>query len=182
MKKSLRLLLTAVFLLAIHPIANAQEIDPQEDPRPYNSVADTVAKAITAELPGWRRKSVPPLNTPGRDDFSYEVIIDQWSSGEGSVRVVIFLHPSDAVAKDEFGKFTAGIKANEPLPDVDTEAHAWGMNKSVALRTGRYAVYISSVVLSVADEEGVPDKRSKEEARLSKTFAKIVARALKGMQ
>ncbi len=181
MKKSLRLLLAAVFLLALNPIANGQEIDPQEDPRPYNSVADTVAKAITAELPGWRRKSVPPVNPDGRDDFGYEVIIDQWSSEEGSVRVVIFLHPSEAVAKGEFGKFAAGVKANESLTDVDTEAYAWGMNKSVALRSGSYAVYISSVVLSASDEEGVLDKRSKEEARLSKMFAKIVAKALKGM-
>lgn len=181
MKRSLRWLLAAVFFLTIHPLVNGQELDPQEDPRPYNSVADAVAKAITAEAPGWRRKSVPPVNPHGRDDFSYEVIIDQWSSEEGSVRVVLFLHPSEFAAKDEFEKFTAGVEANEPLPDVDPEAYAWGMNKSVALRSGSHAVYISSVVLSVSDGDDGSDKRSKEEARLSKMFAKIVAKALKSM-
>ena len=42
-----------------------------------------------------------------------------WSSNEGNVRAVIFLHQSVDDARGAFEKFTAGVKANEHLPDVD---------------------------------------------------------------
>ena len=42
-----------------------------------------------------------------------------WSSNEGNVRVVIFLHQSVDDARGAFEKFTAVVKANEHLPDVD---------------------------------------------------------------
>lgn len=170
-------ILVAVLILGIPSLINAQE----EDLRPYNPVADSIAKAITAELPEWKHKSVPPTHPNGLDNFSYDVIIDQWSSKEGSVRIAVLLHSSEMDAKKSVEEFKAGVKANEPLPDVDSEAHAWGINKSVALRVGSYAVYISSVVTNVSDEDDSFAKQSKEEARLSKKFAKIVAGALKGM-
>jgi hypothetical protein len=186
MKRLSMLFLVPVIFLAIPLLINAQGINVQEDPRPYNSVADSIAKAIKEELPDWKRKSIPPTDRDGLDNFSQEVIIDQWSSAEGSVRVVIFLHSSEYDAKDTFEKFTANVKANEHLPDVDSEAYAWGINKSIALRRGSYAVYISSVVATYSDEDMSSgkksnDKKSKEEARLNKIFAKIVVKALKGI-
>ncbi|PYS45957.1 MAG: hypothetical protein DMF68_20750 [Acidobacteria bacterium] len=42
-----------------------------------------------------------------------------WSSTEGNVRVVIFLHQSEDEAKCAFEKFNAGVKANVHLPYVD---------------------------------------------------------------
>lgn len=169
-------ILAAVLVLGIPSLISAQK----EDLRPYNPVADTIARAITAELPEWKHKSIPPTNPNGLDNFSHDVIIDQWSSEEGSVRIAVLLHSSEADAKKSFEEFRAGVKANEHLPDVDSEAHAWGINKSVALRIGSYAVYISSITLTQSDD-GISDKRSKEEAKLSKMFAKIVVKALKGL-
>jgi hypothetical protein len=95
--------------------------------------------------------------------------------------VVIFLHSSEADAKSTFEKFTAGVKANEQLPDVDKEAFAWGISKSIALRRGSYSVYISSIAMNVPNNDVFSDKKPKEEARLNKMFAKVVAKALKGM-
>jgi hypothetical protein len=92
---------------------------------------------------------------------------------------VVFLHSSDTDARREFEKFTAGVRANEHLRDIDDEAYAWGKNKSVALRRGSYAVYISSIALNVPGDGWASDKRPKEEAKLSRMFAKIVVKALK---
>lgn len=181
MKRLFMLFLTAVFFLAMPSLISAQGISTQEDPRLYNEVEDVIAKAITAELPGWKRTSVPPMNRDGLDNFRYDVIIDQWSSKEGNVRVVIFLHSSEADAKSTFEKFTAGVKANEQLPDVDQEAFAWGVSKSIALRRGSYSVYISSIAMNVPNDDVFSDKKPKEEASLNKMFAKVVAKALKGM-
>jgi hypothetical protein len=173
--------LAAVVFTAMPSVVSAQEITPQEeDLRPYNAVADAVAKAITAELPEWQRASVPPVHQDGPYYSSHEVIIDQWWSNEGRVRVAILFNPSEVDAKDKFEKFVADDKAGEYLPDVDAEAYAWGLNKSVALRSGSYTIYISSVVTTLADDDPASGKASKEEARLSKMFAKIVAKALKG--
>ncbi|HEX8846956.1 MAG TPA: hypothetical protein VF791_20100 [Pyrinomonadaceae bacterium] len=182
MKRFFMWSLITVIFLAIPSLISAQEIKAQEDPRPYNRIADIIAKAIAAELPDWERKSVPPINRDGLDNFSQEVIIDQWSSREGNVRVALFLHPSEADAKNAFEKFTAGVKANEHLPDVDNEAFAWGINKSIALRRGSYAIYISSIALNVRGDDVFSDKKPKEEARLSKMFAKLVVKALKDMR
>jgi hypothetical protein len=178
-RASMRVLAIMVFLV-IPSLIKAQDIKSEEDLRPYNPVADVVAKAITAELPNWKHKSVPPINANGPDNFSQDVIIDQWMSEESSVRVVIALYPSAADAKNEFEKFTARVMANERLVDVDNDAYAWGLNKSIALRKGSYAIYISSVALTEIDD-AVSNKKSKEEAKLSKMFAKIVAKALKGI-
>lgn len=180
MKKASLWFLAIMTFLAIPSLIKAQDIKVEEDLRPYNSIADTIAKAITAELPGWKHKSVPPAHPNGLDNFSQDVLIDQWASKEGNVRVVIFLHPSATDAKNEFEKFTAGVRATERLPDVDNEAYAWGINKSIALRKGSYAIYISSVSLTQTDDE-VSAKKSKEEAKLNKMFAKIVVKALKGL-
>lgn len=173
--------LAAVVFATMPSVISAQEITPQEDLRPYNAIADTVARAITEELPEWKRTSVPPVHQDGPYYSSYEVIIDQWWSQEGGVRVAILFHPSEVEAKDKLEKFVADDKAGEYLPDVDAEAYAWGVNKSVALRSGSYTVYISSVITTLSDEDQASGKTSREEAKLSKMFAKIVAKALKGM-
>ncbi|HJU54892.1 MAG TPA: hypothetical protein VJ715_09980 [Pyrinomonadaceae bacterium] len=173
-------LLAAVSFTATPSVVSAQEVTPPEDLRPYNAIADAVAKAITAELPEWKRASVPPVSQDGPYYSSHEVIIDQWWSDEGRVRVAILFHPSEADAKDKFEKFVADDKAGEHLPDGDVEAYAWGLNKSVALRSGSYTIYIGSVITTLSDEEQASGKASKEEAKLSKMFAKIVAKALKG--
>lgn len=182
MKRLCMWVLAAVIFTAMPSIISAQETPPQEeDLRPYNAVADAVAKAIAEELPEWKRSSVPPVSQDGPYYSSHEVIIDQWWSQEGRVRVAILFNSSEADAKDKFEKFVADDKAGEHLPDVDAEAYAWGLNKSVALRSGSHMVYISSVVTTLSDNDQASGKTSKEEAKLSKVFAKIVAKALKGM-
>ena len=191
MRKSFKWFLAILIFLAIPSLVGAQETDAAEDPRPYNPIADSVAKAITAELPDWKHESVPPITRGGPEKFSREVIIDQWTSKEGSVRVAIILNSTEYDAKNSFEKFTADVKANEHLPDVDNEAYAWGIDKSIALRRGSYTVYISSSVANYTDDDTPSDKKSDDknlndkglggEARLNKTFAKIVVKALKGM-
>ena len=181
MKRWCMWFLAAVVFTAMPSAVSAQEVaPPEEDLRPFNAVADTVAKAITEELPEWKRSSVPPVSQDGPYYSSYEVIIDQWWSTEGGVRVAILFHPSEAEAKDKFEKFVADEKAGEYVPDVDAEAYAWGINKSVALRSGSYTVYVSSVITTFSEEDRASGKVSREEAKLSKMFAKIVAKALKG--
>jgi hypothetical protein len=182
MKRLCMWLLAAAVFTAMPSVTSAQEeeITPQEDLRPYNATADAVARAITEELPEWKRASVPPVHQDGPYYSSHEVIIDQWWSAEGGVRVAILFHPSEAEAKDNFEKFVADKKAGEYVPDVDTEAYAWGVNKSIVLRSGSYTVYVSSVITNFSEEDRASGKTSKDEARLSKMFAKIVAKALKG--
>ncbi|HEX8890034.1 MAG TPA: hypothetical protein VF779_12830 [Pyrinomonadaceae bacterium] len=182
MKKWFVLSLTAVLFLATHSLINAQEINTQKDPRPFNTVEDMIAKAITAELPGWKRTSVPPMNRDGLDNFRYDVIIDQWSSEEGNVKVALLLYQSEDDAKSKFEEFKAGVKANEQLQDVDNEAFAWGISESIALRRGSYSVYISSIAKHVQNDDVFSDKRPGEEAKLNKLFAKIIAKALKDIR
>jgi hypothetical protein len=182
MKKWFLLSLTTVFILATHSLISAQEINIKEDPRPFNAVEDVIAKTITAELPGWKRTSVPPMNRDGLDNFRYDVIIDQWSSKEGNVKVAILLHQSEDAAKSKFEEFKADVKANEHLPDVDNEAFAWGLSKAIALRRGSYTFFISSIAFDVPGDDVFSDKKPKEEARLNKTFAKIVVKALKDLR
>lgn len=177
MKRFYLSLLVTVIIVVTPSLTKAQKV--QEDLRPFNPVADRVAKAITDKLPDWEHKSVPPLSRDGLNNFSQDVIIDQWYSKEGNVRVAIILNPSEADAKAAFEKFIARSRADERATDVDDEAYAWGMNKSVAFRRGIYTVYISSVVLDTPDNDVYSDKRAKEESRLSRVFAKIVAKALK---
>jgi hypothetical protein len=54
--------------------ATSLSVSAQEDPRPYNPVADRLARAISAELPDWTRRSVRPINRDAPDSFSNELI------------------------------------------------------------------------------------------------------------
>lgn len=175
MNKKFMMFFAAALFITVQVIVNAQD-----DPRPFNPLAESVANAIQEQFPGWRRVSVPPINFERPDSFSEEVIIDQWSSDEASVRVAILIHPSKEAAKETLRHFAADVRADGVLPDVGNEAYAWGIDKSVAFRKGVYTVYVSGVRYeSSEDGEPIDPTAFSRETKYVKTFAQIVAKALK---
>lgn len=168
----------AVIFLAIPSLIIAQEIKAQEeDPRPYNALAESVTNAIKEQFPAWKRTSIPPPHPGGTEIFPDDVIIDQWKSDEAIVKVSILIHPSKEEAEKAFKEFVAGVKVNEPLQDVGSESYEWGISKSVAFREGRYTVFLSAAPIYV---EGVPPESyfPPKEIKYNKIFAQIVAKVL----
>lgn len=175
MKKLLRgCLAAALFLLA------QTSVKAQDDPRPFHPVADSVGSALKEQFPQWKRESIPPVNFEGTNTFPYDVIIDQWSSDEASVRVAILINASMEEAKEKLKKFAADVRADGYLPDVGNEAYVWGLDKSVAFRKGIYTVYVSGIRHELSEDgEPMDTTASPKDTKYVKTFAQIVARTLK---
>ena len=163
----------ATLLLAAHLIARAQG-----DRRPFNPLAESVENAIKEQFPGWTRISIPPAQPNASETFTEDVIIDQWKSDEAIVKVAIIIHPSKEEAKKAFREFVAGVKPNEFLQGVGNESYVWGMDDSVAFRKGRYTVFVSASPI-YGEDATVDRTASPIETKHSKTFAQIVAKALK---
>ncbi|HEX8846958.1 MAG TPA: hypothetical protein VF791_20110 [Pyrinomonadaceae bacterium] len=154
----------------------------QDDPRPFNPLAESVAKAIQEQFPDWKRTSVPPINKNEPNKFSEEVIIDQWKSDDAIVKVAILIHPSKEVAAETLKKFAADVRANGPLPDLDSESYVWGIDKSLAFRKGRYTVYISAVPIVFPEDHAPMDRNALlKETKFNKAIAHIVAKVLKDL-
>ncbi|MDT4952033.1 MAG: hypothetical protein QOJ02_171 [Acidobacteriota bacterium] len=164
-----------ILLLAVQLSGRAQN-----DTRPFNPLAESVESAIKEQFPSWKRTSIPPAQPNRSDTFTEDVIIDQWRSDEAIVKVSILIHPSKEEAKKSFKEFLAGVKVNGYLQDVSNESYEWGIQKSVAFRKGRYTVYVSAAPIYEEDELMDTTALPKEN-KYSKTFAQIVAKALKDL-
>ncbi|HJU54890.1 MAG TPA: hypothetical protein VJ715_09970 [Pyrinomonadaceae bacterium] len=174
MKKALKgWLVAALFLLA------QSSIKAQDDPRPFNPLAESVESAIKEEFPDWKRESIPPLSVDRLNPFSDEIIIDQWSSAEATVRVAILSHPTKEAAREALKQFVANLRADRIVSDAGNEAYVSVTDKQVAFRKGIYTVYVSGGQHEFS-ENGEP--LAPTETKYVKTFAQIVAKALKGSE
>ncbi|HKC66385.1 MAG TPA: hypothetical protein VKB86_22270 [Pyrinomonadaceae bacterium] len=171
-----------MFFVAALFISLQLTVKAQDDPRPYNPLAESVAKAIQEQFPDWKRTSVPPANKDNSISFSDDVIIDQWKSKEVIVKVAILIHPSKDEAAQALSKFASTERMKEYLPGVGNESYVWGIRKSVVFRKGRYIVYISTVPIDVSEDDAPLNLTPlPKETPYNKTFAHIVAKVLKDL-
>lgn len=173
MNRMLALSFAAILLMAAQLTARAQD-----DLRPFNPLAESVETAIKEQFPNWKRTSIPPAQPNGVNTFNDDVIIDQWVSNEAIVKVSILMHPSKEEAKKALKDFVAGVNANEYLQGAVNESYVWGIDKAVAFRKGRYTVYVSANPINEEGEQSDSTALAKK-TEYSKTFAQIVAKALK---
>lgn len=130
--------------------------------------------------PGWKHERVEPI------EGSKNVLIEFWSLGNRNVKISILPHDSSEQAKEVFKEHEKYGVNREVLRELGDEAVGSGYGSSdIALRKGKYTVYIRSTV----DVDSDPDARSltqdqrferekSEMRRLSREFAKYVAAAL----
>jgi hypothetical protein len=175
MKRIQTACIAAILILAVQLTTRAQD-----DPRPFNPLAESIENAIKELFPNWKLTALPPAQPNKSVTFTEDVIIDQWKSDEAVVKVAILIHPSKEAAKKALKEFIAGVKVNGYLQDVSDESFEWGIDKSVAFRKGRYTVYVTAAPIYEEDEPMDATTHPKE-TKYTKTFAQIVAKALKDL-
>jgi hypothetical protein len=157
MKKNMMLCFAIMLFLGASLTTMAQSI-----PAPPILISDTVAHALQEKMPGWAYHSVTPIYE------QEQVIIQQWVSGERSVKVAILPHLNEQEAKATLRDFVAHNTSLEKLLNLGDEAYIEkGINKSVVFRKRNFTVYISIIADDLTAE-----------APLNKEFAKHIADAL----
>lgn len=175
MKRAAAGCLLAALLVGVPWTLRAQD----DAARPLAAVRGAIERAISAELPGWQRKAITPM------EGSSNVVIDQWESGGLTVKVSILQHPSSEEAAKALKGFRSRQEVEEKaarrrgkhdfklikydLPALGDGGFAWDTHGSeaVAFRKGDLSVHVSVV-----------RPRQNKDTKLSKEFAKTIAKAL----
>jgi hypothetical protein len=179
MKRVILSNVAAVVLLGLTPVLGAQEGLPPQ----LVAAREAVARELGEQAPGWLRRPVPPM------EGSSNTVVDQWELGDFVVKVTITAHDSREEAADSVKKGKHHLEVEEAaarargrsdfrlikeeLTDVAEGGYAWqdayGAT-AVAFRESNLTVYVSVVRPELNKDD-----------RLSKEFAKHVAKALRSL-
>lgn len=137
------------------------------------NLGDTIAKSIQSKKPEWHYESQTPMKG------SEGVIIQQWSSESQSIRVAIVYHKSTEEAAKAMRDTARDSPTVEALADLADEGFSWGRG-TVSLRRRNLTIDVRAVTTKLTLDHADADKDLKEEQRLCKEFARLVADAFKG--
>lgn len=124
-------------------------------------ITDNLTRSVKEQMPGWTHTSVTPIEG-GRD-----VTIDQWSSEDKTVRVIIISYASSQEAVRRLQEFVRDVKAEQQATDVGEEEYSWDTRGSTVFRKRNITVTIH-----------VNEQALKDDKKPSKQFARLVADAL----
>ncbi len=156
MKKPTSLFLAAAILAVISTNLRAQSKTAE-----LSDIVDKLSRSVDEQLPGWTHQSVTPI------EGSKNVIIEQWNCAAKTVRVVIISHSSSEEAIEKTRGFVVDMKATPDVPDVGDEGYSWGTNASIVFRKRHLTVNVNAQGDDLKDEK-----------KLSKQFARLVADAI----
>lgn len=179
MKRVNVLCIAAAILLGLPSAPGAQEGVPPQ----LLAARDAVEREINEQAPGWVRTPVTPMAG------SLNVIIDQWELGGFAVKVTITAHDSQEEAAESMKRGRRHLEVEEDaarargksdfrlvkgeLPEVGEGGYSWedayGAT-AVAFRERNLTVYVS-----------VARPESNKDDKLSKEFARYVAKALRSL-
>ena len=136
------------------------------------TLGDTIVTSIQAAKPEWKYESVPGMN------HSDEVIVQQWTSKDESVRVSIVPHVSAAQAAEAMKDLDRDGGNKEKLQGLgDDGGLSWGRG-TVSFRKQELTIHVSAVITTPTADLKVAAENLKRERRLCKEFARLVADAI----
>lgn len=101
MKKLLTLWFAAAILVTTSTAAKAQNVSGE-----LSNIADSFRRAVQEQLPGWKYKSITPM------EGGQDVILDRWFSGDRIVNLTIIRHQSQEEAANSIRDFAAQMKGD----------------------------------------------------------------------
>jgi hypothetical protein len=167
MKISLTSLLFLVLLLSPGKTSSQSSIE-------LKTVGENIINFIQ-----WKYESVPPI-TISADLIvqpTTDVILQQWNFEDQSVRIAVVSHGSVGDAVEEMQNLAARGERGlfQELGDEDV---TWGRG-TVSFRKRNLTVNVSAVITKPTVDVSEAGKHDPDERKLSKEFARLVAKAIK---
>jgi hypothetical protein len=161
----MKILLTFLFLLV-----SAPELTVCQSSSELNNLGDTIISSIQSKKSEWKYESISPMS---RSD---DVILQQWSFENESVRIAIVSHDSvSAAAQATRVLARRGQEGRHLLGDEDV---TWGRG-TVSFRKRNVTVNVSAVITQTPVDLDEADKHDIAQRKVAIEFARLVALAIK---
>jgi hypothetical protein len=167
----MRIRTTSIFciLLAIFLITNAQTISE------LSTLGDRVVSHIQTQKPDWKYEKVQPIAD------STDVILQQWTLDNCSIRIAIISHKSMPDAATAISKLAREGKLSERFQGLGDEGMMWGRGV-VSFRKRNLTIDVSATNTDPILDLNEAAKNTADERKLAKEFAMFVADAIKDKQ
>lgn len=136
-------------------------------------LGDVIAKSVQLKKPEWHFESIIPQKP------SENVILQQWTLADQSVRVAIVPHSSPEDAAKAMGDLARDGQSIEAVQDLADEGFSWGRG-TVSFRRQHMTIHVSAVTTSLTRDPKVAAKNLQGERKICKEFARLIADAIKG--
>jgi hypothetical protein len=175
MKRLIGICIVAALISSIISLVAGQNISSQ-----LTDVADKIERSISEKMSGWEHRRGEPIVK------SENVLLSYWYFQRRVVKISVVPHKSASEARDALQRFARDGRSKEQLGDLGEEGYSWGADGSeVAFRKGNLTIYVSTNVeidgpeTAMLSREERGKRKSSEEKKLNREFAKLVADALK---
>jgi len=138
-------------------------------------LGERVVSYIQSKNPDWKYESVQPITG------SADVIVQQWTLDNRSIRIAIISHKSTQDAAAAMVKLAREGQLNERLQGLGDEGVTWGRGV-VSFRKQHLTIDVSATNTSPTLDLNEAAKNTTDERKLAKEFAGLVADAIKDKQ
>ena len=139
------------------------------------TLGDRVVSYIESLKPDWKYENVQPISG------SADIVIQQWTLNNRSVRIAIISHKSAQDAAAAISKLAREGQINERLLGLGDEGLAWGRGV-VSFRKRNLTIDVSAANTEPTLDLNEAAKNTADERKLAKEFAQLVSEAVKEKQ
>ena len=155
-----------VFLLAAYLVTQAQNNSE------LRTLSDRIVSHIESQKPDWKYENIQPITG------SADVIVQQWTLDNRSVRIAMISHRSPSDAAAAMSKLAQERQVNERFQGLGDEGLAWGRGV-VSFRKRNLRIDVSAANTNPTLDLNEAAKNTAAEHKLAKEFAVLVADAIK---
>ena len=137
-----------------------------------STLGDRVVSHIQSQKPDWKYESVPPIAA------SADVIVQQWTLDNRSIRIAIIAHRSTPDAAAAISKLANEGQLRERFQGLGDEGITWGRGV-VSFRKRNLTFDVSATNTNPTLDVNDAAKNTPDERKLAKEFAALVADAMK---
>jgi hypothetical protein len=145
------------------------------------SLGADIVNSIQLAKPEWKYETVSPIKVSGDEvgpqELNPDVILQQWSFENQSVRIAVVTHRSASDAAEAIQNLTRGSQ-REAFEGGGEGAVTWGRG-TVSFRKRNLTVNVTAVIIEPTSDAAEAGKHEPDERKLSKEFARLVAKAIK---
>lgn len=139
-----------------------------------------IGNSIQSAKPEWKYENVAPITVSGDvvpQEPNPDVILQQWSFENQSVRIAIVSHRSVSEATAAMQNL-ASRRPTGTFEGLGDEDVTWGRG-TVSFRKLNLTINVTAVIIEPTSDAAEAGKHEPDERKLSKEFALLVAKAIK---
>lgn len=158
-----------IFLVAFHTFIYAQNNSE------LSTLGDRIVNGIQSQKPDWKYERVQPIAD------SADVMLQQWTLDNCSIRIAIISHKSIPDADAAISKLAQEGQVNERFQGLGDDGMMWGRGV-VSFRKRNITIDVSATSTNSTLDLNETGKNTADERKLAKEFARLVADAIKDKQ